>query len=235
MKSLLAAGVLLMAGTTYAHQSLPDIFKSVYSDKDVALTTDPRTAFWRGGAPVIAERDTQGRLVANHRTEVRSRWTTRYLYLLYVCPYEKLHLKPNPDTEHETNQLWNWDVAEVFLGTDFQNIRRYKEFEVSPQGEWIDLDVNLALPHHEVGWTWNSGFTVSARIDRKSKVWYGAMRIPFASLLSQAPVDGTVFRANLLRSQGPPEHGRLIAWKAPMSSTFHTPERFGKLELTKKK
>src|SRR5436305_62410 len=120
-------------------------------------------------------------------------------YFLYICPYEELHLKPNPDTKHETNQLWNWDVAEVFLGTDFQNIRRYKEFEVSPQGEWIDLDVDLALPNHEVGWTWNSGFTVSAQIDRRAKVWYGAMRIPFSSLLSQTPTEGTVFRANLFR------------------------------------
>jgi hypothetical protein len=37
-----------------------------------------------------------------------------------------------------------------FIGDDFKNIRRYKEFEVSPQGEWVDLDVNLDNPPHEV-------------------------------------------------------------------------------------
>lgn len=92
MKSLLAAGVVLMAGTAYAQQMAPDIFRSIYASKDVTLSTDPRTAFWRGAAPVIADRDTQGQLVANHRTEIRSRWTNDSLYLLFVCPYEELHL-----------------------------------------------------------------------------------------------------------------------------------------------
>lgn len=235
MKSLLAAGVVLMAGTAYAQHMTPDIFRSIYARKDVKLSTDPGTTFWRDAAPVIADRDTQGQLVSNHRTEVRSRWTNGNLYLLFVCPYEDLYLKPDPSMREETNELWNWDVAEVFLGSDFENIRRYKEFEVSPQGEWIDLDVDLSLPHHEVGWTWNSGFEVSARIDRNRRVWYGAMRIPFASIIREVPTDGTVFRANLFRSQGPPDHRKEIAWRPPLSSTFHTPERFGRLELTKRK
>lgn len=74
-----------------------------------------------------------------------------------------------------TNELWNWNVAEVFIGSDFKNIRRYKEFEISPQGEWVDLEINLDTPHHEDGWVWNSGFTVSARIDPAAKVRYGFM------------------------------------------------------------
>jgi hypothetical protein len=45
-----------------------------------------------------------------------------------------LYLKPNPVVARETNELWKWDVAEVFVGSDFQNIRRYKEFEVSAAG-----------------------------------------------------------------------------------------------------
>jgi hypothetical protein len=235
MKSLLAVGVVLMAGTGYAQQMAPETFRSIYSSKDVTLSTDPRTAFWRGAAPVIADRDTEGQVVVNHRTEIRSRWTNDSLYLLFVCPYEELYLKPNPNIKEETYELWNWDVAEVFLGSNFKDIRRYKEFEISPQGEWIDLDVDLSLPHHEVGWTWNSGFAVSAKIDRKRKIWYGAMRIPFASIISQAPTEGTILRANLFRSQGPPNHRKEIAWKPPLSSTFHTPERFGRLELTKVK
>jgi hypothetical protein len=234
MKYLLSASVVLIA---VAQVQTVDsaVFKSVYSAHDVPLTTDPRAAFWRAAVPVYAEGDTQGRPVPGYRTEVRSRWTTKNLYLLYVCPYEELNLKPAPNAATETNQLWNWDVAEIFLGSDFQNIRHYKEFEVSPQGEWIDLDVDLSLPHHEVGWVWNSGFQVTARIDRKAKIWFGAMRVPFTALSAQPPEVGTIFRTNLLRSQGAPEHQKLIAWQAPMSSTFHTPERFGKLQLVNKK
>ena len=233
MNWLVATCVLVMTGAAYAQDAGSAAFKSVYAALDVALDTDPGAGFWRGASPVFAEVDGHGKVVPSHRTEVRSRWTKENLYLLFVCPYEELHLKPSPDTVKETNELWNWDVAELFIGSNFQDIRRYKEFEVSPQGEWIDLDINLALPHHEVGWTWNSGFQVAARIDHKAKVWYGVMRIPFAALDERAPAAGNVFRANLFRSQGPPERQQSIAWKAPMTGTFHTPERFGQLELVK--
>lgn len=62
-----------------------------------------------------------------------------------MCPYEELNLKPNPDTSTETNELWNLDMAEAFIGADFNDIRRYKEFEIFPQGEWIDLTIDLIL------------------------------------------------------------------------------------------
>ena len=114
------------------------------------------------------ETDRFGKVVPGYHTEVRTRWTKNNLYFLFICPYEQLHLKPGPDTRQETNQLWNWDVAEVFIGSDFADIQRYKEFEVSPQGGWVDLDVNLHNPHHEEGWVWNSGFEVLAKIDSKS-------------------------------------------------------------------
>ena len=232
----LAAACLIAAGATASAQNMgSESFQSVYAARDVALATDPGTAFWQEAKPVYAELDGQGIRVLRYRTEVRSRWTNENLYLLFVCPYEELNLKPSPDTVKETNELWNWDVAELFIGSNFQEIRRYKEFEVSPQGEWIDLDINLALPHHEAGWTWNSGFEVAARIDREARVWYGSMRIPFKSIDERTPAAGNVFRANLFRSQGPPGHQQAIAWKAPMTNTFHTPERFGKLELVKER
>lgn len=77
-------------------------------------------------------------------------------------------MKPSPTILQETNELWNWDVAEVFISSDFNDIKHYQEFEVSPQGEWIDLDIDLRTPHHEDGWTWNSGFVVSARTDARN-------------------------------------------------------------------
>jgi hypothetical protein len=235
MKQFLATCLLAVTGAACAQDMGSAPFKSIYTAQDASLGTDPQTAFWHEALPVYIEVNVHGKAIPNYRTEVRSRWTKDSLYLLYVCPYEELYLKPSPKTAEETNQLWKWDVAEIFIGSDFQNIRRYKEFEVSPQGEWIDLDIDLALPHHEVGWTWNSGFQVAARIDRKAKIWYGAMRIPFSALDQRTPVAGNIFRVNLFRSQGPPERQKSLAWKAPMSETFHTPERFGQLELVKEK
>ena len=118
-------------------------------------------------------------------------------------------------------------MAEVFIGADFTDIRRYKEFEISPQGEWIDLDIDLSKPHHEDGWKWNSGFQVSARIDEAAHVWYGAMRIPYSAIDNRQAAQGNMLRINLFRSQGPASARHQIAWRSPMSDSFHVPERFG--------
>jgi Carbohydrate family 9 binding domain-like len=206
---------------------------STRAKEDVPLDLDLNSQFWSQSQHVYLEKDSFGKNVPQYRTEVRTRWTKNNLYFLFTCPYEQLHLKPNPNTAHETNELWNWDVAEVFIGSDFTDIKRYKEFEVSPQGEWVDLDINLHSPHHEDGWTWNSGFEALAKIDQERHVWYAAMRIPFAAIDSRPAVVGNAMRINLFRSQGPPENHHAITWQPPMNKTFHTPERFGLIKLAK--
>ena len=207
------------------------VIESVHATQGVPLDLDPTSAFWRASRPVYMERDGFGKIVPRYRTEVRTRWTKNNLYFLFVCPYVELHLKPAPNTQKETNELWNWDVAEVFVGSDFTNIKRYKEFEISPQGEWIDLDIDLSKPHHEDGWTWNSDFEVKARIDEGTHTWYGAMRIPLARIDARPPVFGNTMRINLFRSQGPPSHRQAVTWQPPMNGSFHVPERFGLIRL----
>jgi hypothetical protein len=209
------------------------VAESTFARQDVPLELDPASPFWSASRPIYMEKDPFGRTVPQYRTEVRSRWTKKNLYFLFVCPYEQLHLKPEPNTRQETNQLWNWDVAEVFVGSDFADIKRYKEFEVSPQGEWIDLDINLHKAHHENGWMWNSGFEATARIDQQKHVWYGAMCIPLAAIDARPPAPGNTLRLNLFRSQGPPGHLHEITWQPPMSRTFHVPEQFGLIKLLK--
>lgn len=232
-EKIVFAGFLMIAGLACAQAPDPAEFRSLYASHDVPLDADPHAPFWQSAAPVFADLDNYGHPVPHHRTEIRSRWTQRNLYLLFVCPYDELHLRPQPTTTTETNGLWNWDVAELFIGSDWQNIRRYKEFEVSPQAEWVDLDINLDLPDHTAGWTWNSGFHVAARIDASSKVWYAAMVIPLSSIDNKPPHPGRTYRANLYRSQGPPDRHKSIAWSPPMKDTFHAPESFGKLVLVR--
>ena len=207
------------------------VIDSTRTREDMAPSTDPTISFWQSTPPVYADKDPYGQPLPRYRTEIRSRWTEKNLYFLFICPYEQLHLKPSPRTSTETNRLWEWDVAEVFLGSDFENIRRYREFEISPQGEWVDLDIDLTKPHHEDGWTWNSGFVVAARIDSASKTWYGTMRIRFSALQNRPPAVDERFRINLFRSQGPPPNRISVVWQPTMSKTFHVPEKFGQLRL----
>lgn len=218
------AGVTLSAGAQA-------VFESTNAPGDVSPTTELSSSFWRDSRSVFADKNTQGRTLGADRMEVRSRWTKDYLYFLFICPYDELYLKPSPDTTKETYELWNWDVAEMFIGSDFNDIKRYKEFEVSPQNEWVDLDVNLHNPHHEEGWVWNSGFEHAVRIDREKRIWYAAMKIPMTAVDSPQAAAGNTFRVNLFLSQGPPNRHRELTWQPPMSNTFHTPERFGLLKL----
>lgn len=226
--------VVVLLGSVTALAADHAVVESIHAQQDVPLKLDPTSPFWSGSHPVYMEKDTFGQAVPGYRTEVRTRWTKDNLYFLFICPYEQMHLKPAPNTRQETHELWNWDVAEVFIGSDFSDIKRYKEFEVSPQGEWIDLDVDLHKPHHEEGWTWNSGFEAAARIDEKKHVWYAALRIPFSAIDARQPVSGNTLRLNLFRSQGPPGQQYDITWQAPMSKTFHVPERFGLIRLVEK-
>ncbi len=207
---------------------------SRYSAHDFQLTTDPAAEPWKNAPVVIADHGAMGEALPKYRTEIRSRWSDRYLYFLFICPYETLHLKPNPVTEKETYGLWEWDVAEVFISDDFEHIRRYKEFEISPRAEWVDLDIDRDSLDANKAWLWNSGFKASARIDAQKKIWYGVMQIPMDKILRKQPANGVEMRVNLYRCQGSDPNRKYIAWQPTHDHSFHVPEAFGRLRLVGK-
>ncbi len=209
-----------------------NVVESVYSPKDWVLLADPQSPDWAGIPPVKASKGFFGEPSPLPATEIRSRWTKKNLYLLFVCPYDKLFLKPNPVTTEETKKLWNWDVAEAFIGSDYLNISRYKEFQVSPQGEYVDLDIDQDDPKSEQkALEWQSGFTVHGRVDSQKKVWYGEMCIPFASLDVKAPKVGDELRIGLYRIEGEDPHRIYVTWRPTGAKTFHIPAAFGSLVL----
>jgi hypothetical protein len=209
-----------------------NVIESFLSQKDWDPAADPQFAEWNGVPGVKASRDYMGQAVPLPPTEVRSRWTHNNLYLLFICPYDELYVNPNPMTSEETNKLWDWDVAEAFIGSDYLQISRYREFQVSPQGEYVDLDIDQDDPKSpKEAVEWQSGFTVRGRIDAQKKIWYGEMRIPFTSLDVRAPKAGDELRIGLFRIEGPEPHRLYIAWRPTGARTFHVPAAFGSLVL----
>ena len=209
----------------------PGLIVSRRASTDWTPTADPESPPWKGTAGVWADKDRMGKVVPGHRTEVRSRWTPGSLYLLFVCPYEQLHLKADPSASTETDRLWEWDVAEAFIGTDFENIERYTEYEVSPQGEWVDLMIDLSAKPPSYDRKWDSGFQVKARLDRPHNVWYGEMRIPMDKIDRRPAKAGQEMRINFYRIQGPPPNRTFLDWQPVMKESFHTPAAFGRLRL----
>lgn len=225
-------GVVLTAGAGFADG--PGRIEAASVGKEIELTADPAAPHWKRVRLVIAENDALGKPTPNHRTEIRALWTKNNLYFLFMCPYERLHLKPGASKDSETNKLWEWDVAEVFIGSDFQNVRQYKEFQVSPQSEWVDLHIDRDKPWPEGGWKWNAeNFKVLARVDEQKKIWYGEMRIPISSVDQRPPKEGNEMRINFYRLQGPPPERKGIAWQPTGTRSYHVPEAFGRLILSK--
>jgi len=229
----IAVSLICICLTTATAQDDPKIIKSLYSKSDFPLSADPDSREWKSVEGVTANRGPLGELTPRHRTEIRSRWSDKNLYLLFICKFDQLWSKPNPSTTTETNRLWDWDVAEVFIGSDFQDIKRYREFQVSPHSEWVDLDIdrNTTPPNHNV--QWNSGYAVKARIDEKEKIWFGEMRIPMDRIDTRKPQAGRELRINFFRFQGPPLDRKRIAWQPPNGESFHVPEAFGLLRMEK--
>ncbi len=209
-----------------------NVLESSFAPKEWEPNADPQSPEWSGIAGVQATKNFFGEDVPLPPTEIRSRWTHKYLYLLYICPYNDLYLNPNPVTTEETNKLWKWDVAEAFIGSDYLKTTHYKEFQVSPQGEYVDLEIDQdELRPEQKQVEWQSGFTVRGRIDSQKKVWYGEMKIPFASLDMKNPKEKDELRIGLFRIEGPEAQRLYIAWRPTGASTFHVPGAFGSLVL----
>jgi hypothetical protein len=226
--------LVLLFFATLAFADGPGRIESVRMTRDAELTANPDAPHWKKARAVVAANDAMGSPTVNHQTEIRSLWTDKNLYFLFTCPYEQLNLKPGPSKDVETNKLWEWDVAEVFIGADFKNIRQYKEFQVSPQGEWVDLHIDRDKPWPEGGWKWNaSGFKVFARVDERKKMWYGEMRIPIDSIDGASAKPGSEMRINFYRIQGPPPQRKGIAWQPTGGRSYHVPEAFGRIILVK--
>jgi hypothetical protein len=227
------AFALLLASTTIMLADGPGVISSPHVKSDFTLTADPASHHWKDVKPIYVANGPTGEKVPNHETAVRSVWSDKAIYFLYTCPYEKLHLKPNPSTTTETNLLWDWDVAEVFIGSDFDDINHYYEFEVSPQGEWVDLDIHHDAPNPADGWLWQSGFQSKARLDEAKKIFYIEMKIPFDKIDKRPPQNYREFRINFYRCQGADPGRKYLAWQPTGKVNFHVPEAFGRLVLRK--
>jgi hypothetical protein len=201
------------------------------------LNTDPKSPLWRSTAQATIVKDCTHVLEYNaiHST-VRAFWTDKDLYLLFECPYKVLNLWLPAMGGGPRNKLWDRDVVEMFLGDDWKNIRHYREFEISPTGDWIDLAIDLDKQSYDQ--SWRSGWTTMARIDKKAKVWYAAARIPLSAVTSEKVTAGAKWRANLYRIDGvggdPQRH--FLCWQPTCvvnRDPNHVPENFGTIIFEK--
>jgi hypothetical protein len=197
------------------------------------LSLDPQSNLWKNAAAQSMSKDCSRQIdYPDLKTEIRAFWTDSDLYLLFRCPYSVLNLfvPANNATPHVG--LWDRDVVEMFLGDDWTNIRHYREFEIAPTGDWIDLAIDL--DHKSYNHAWRSGWHTMARIDEQNKIWYAAARIPLSAVSIKPVVEGTKWRMNLYRIEGlgPDVQRHFLCWQPTCVQNRdpnHVPEHFGTL------
>lgn len=166
-------------------------------------------------------------------TRVASVWTATSVYFAFVCKYDKLNVFPGEDAQKERWELWNRDVAEVFLNPQPDRILHYYEFEVAPTNQWIDLEITRGeKPNHDA--SWNSGFSHAVHVDEKKHLWMVEMRIPLRPMGASEIKPGTKWRGNFFRAagQGQDAQRKFLAWSTiPEGTTFHAPSRFGMIHF----
>jgi hypothetical protein len=212
-------------------------FSVPYVSQAPDLNTDPNSPTWKHASSTWIIKDCPRQLgYPKLKTEVRGFWTDTDLYLLFICPYSELNLWLPADNSKDRLKLWDRDVVEFFLGDNWTNIKRYREFEIAPTGDWVDLDIDL--DHDSYGAEWNSGWQRQGRIDEKNHVWYAAARVPLHSVSEKQIVAGTKWRANLYRIDGLGDDSvrHFMCWQPTCvidRDPNHVPEHFGTLIFTK--
>ncbi len=158
-------------------------------------------------------------------------WSETALYIRFEANQtEPLLVSKTPNLSTKTNGLWDRDVCEIFLAPNPKEFRRYFEFEIAPNGEWIDLGIHQMPDKRETDWDYASGIQTFAKIEDK-KIWL-AMKIEWKAF-GRAPKNGEKWKGNIFRCVGIGETRGYLAWRPTLTEvpSFHVPERFGDFQF----
>jgi len=186
----------------------------------------PADGAWDCAPAIRFRQDWQGKNDDPQReTEVRLLWTREFLYFRFLARYRSITVFLDAEPDGRRDQLWDRDVAEVFLQPAGSDPRCYKEFEVSPNGFWIDLDIGPGKKQDL-----KSGLKRRASVDETSKVWKAELALPMTSLTARFD-HAEVWRINFYRVEGPNEPRFYSAWRPTRTAApnFHVPFCFGEL------
>jgi hypothetical protein len=192
---------------------------------------------WRETNRVVFNHDWMGqRHFPESRTQVASLWTPTNFYFAFWYRYTDLNVYVGEDPAAQRFGLWDRAVAEVFLKPFPERANHYFEFEVAPNNQWVDLEVDLDKdPSYDH--TWDSNFQHATRVDAATRIWTCEMRILAGSMHVPSIRPGWGCRVNFYCCDGPGDdtQRRFLAWSPTFctnpSDFFHVPARFDKIHF----
>jgi hypothetical protein len=236
MKQSFALGIIFFSSYIAMSQNIPSPKCSTTDSEvvatrvaaEISLNAEHPAAPWQSAHPVAFCSDWQGKNADELReTSVRVLWSAQTLYLRFECRYRELFLFTDSDSNGRRDHLWDRDVAEAFLQPDPSQAHKYREFEVSPNGMWIDLDIfpgGLS--------DLKSGMKKSVFLDEKGHRWAAELAIPMKALTANFD-PAAIWRANFYRVEGTSEPRAYLAWRptGTPEPIFHVPSAFGRLRF----
>lgn len=189
----------------------------------------PEEQAWELAPPLRFHSDWQGKNADVQRaTEVRLLWTPEFLFLRFEARYRAITVFADAQPSGWRDELWNRDVCEAFLQPPGTTGRNYKEFEVAPNGFWIDLDIVNGEKQDLA-----SGLKRKVAINEEAKTWGAVLALPIRSIVERFD-SRAVWRVNFYRVEGQAEPRFYSAWRPTHTPqpNFHVPEAFGALVFT---
>jgi alpha-galactosidase len=185
---------------------------------------------WERAPAVRFSSDWQGKNAdPQQETQVQLLWTPDALYLRFLASYRSITVFTDGEPDGRRDRLWERDVVEVFVQPPESSARQYKEFEVSPNGLWIDLNIGPGEKHDL-----QSGLRRRAKVNEQNKTWMAELMLPMKSLTAEFD-PAKVWRVNFFRVEGASEPRFYSAWQSTgtPAPNFHVPDAFGKLAFEK--
>lgn len=192
------------------------------------------SAKWKKAAAATVEYYWSGRSApAGRHFSARLIWSDTALYVRFEANQtEPLIVGDKPKLKSKTKSLWNRDVCEIFIAPNKAERNKYFEFEIAPNGEWIDLFIDYTGKKRKTDWEYSSGMESAASIEKDRVLM--AIKVPWTAF-GKTPRAGDVWKGNLFRAVGKDPDRGYLAWRPTLTTkpNFHVPERFGEFIFEK--
>jgi len=189
---------------------------------------------WEQAKDIVVDKYWSGKNApVGRRFKAKILWSDSALYVRFEANQdEPLIVSKTPNLKSKTKGLWDRDVCEIFLAPNKAEFRRYFEFEIAPNGEWIDLGIYQKSDERITDWDYNSGMQSAARIEKDKIVM--AIKVEWKAF-GATPKAGDVWLGNILRCVGAGATRGYLTWQPTLTKepSFHVPERFGEFEFIK--
>src|SRR5438045_9143767 len=104
-----------------------------HSSADFVPDGDLSKANWKNADSAEFDHEAPGKVhYPELATRVAALWTEKYVYFAFWSHYGSLNVYEGEEPAKERWQLWERDVAEVFLNPEPARVHHYYEFEVEP-------------------------------------------------------------------------------------------------------